>query len=56
MDLYHIFYFSICVHRYLCGQHSNLLFAINAIGVHTSMQEALKVENWVQAMSEQMDM
>jgi len=40
--------------KHLSTQHQSSLSAIDAIRVPTSVQEALKYENWVEAMNEEM--
>jgi len=40
--------------KHLSMQHQSFLFAIDAIRFPTSVQEALKDENWIQAMNEEM--
>jgi len=40
--------------KHLSMQHQSFLSAIDAIRVPTSVQEALKDENWIQAMNEEM--
>jgi len=40
--------------KHLSMQHQSFLSAIDAIRVPTSIQEALKDENWIQAMNEEM--
>ena len=52
--MYEIPYFSICFFKHLSLQHQSFIAAVDSVRIPTSLQEALKDKNWVQAMNEEM--